>query len=142
MTTRTMHSRPGQLRLAAAAVAALTVGISVAANPAAAAKELRLVGATSRTADAASCEGPGFLLERGRFKPVVAPRGVEGIAPPGIAPIDINDRGQIVGTIGPIESAKAFVLERGRITTLSFPGAQLTVPFGINDRGQIVGVSG
>jgi hypothetical protein len=97
MTTRTMHSRPGRLALAATAVATLTVGVSVVANPAAAAKELRLVGATSRTADAASCEGPGFLLERGRFKPVVAPRGVEGIAPPGIAPIDINDRGQIVG---------------------------------------------
>jgi probable HAF family extracellular repeat protein len=132
MTTRTMHSRPGRLALAATAVATLTVGISVVANPAAAASELRLVGATSRTADAASSEGLGFVLEPGRFKPVVAPRGVEGIAPPGIAPIDINDRGQIVGGYADAGGAShAFLLDRG--------GRRL---FGINDRGQIVGVSG
>jgi hypothetical protein len=83
MTTRTMHSRPGRLALAATAVATLTVGVSVVANPAAAAKELRLVGATSRTADAASCEGPGFLLDRG-----------------GRRLFGINDRGQIVGVSG------------------------------------------
>jgi hypothetical protein len=40
---------------------------------------------------------PGFLLERGRFKPIAIARGLENLAPQGIAPFGINDRGQIVG---------------------------------------------
>jgi hypothetical protein len=43
---------------------------------------------------------PGFLLERGRFTPVALPPGLEDLAPYGIAPFDLNDRGQIVGVAG------------------------------------------
>jgi hypothetical protein len=34
-----------------------------------------------------------------------------------------------------------FLLERGRFTTFTVPGAQITLAYGINDRGQIVGHS-
>jgi hypothetical protein len=85
---------------------------------------------------------PGFLLERGRFKPVALPRGLEDLTLRGIAPIDLNDRRQIVGTYEePIGGAvRGFLLDkRGRFTKINPPGAKGTQPQGINNRGQIVG---
>jgi hypothetical protein len=46
----------------------------------------------------------GFLLERGRFKPVAIPRGLEDLALQGIVPFNINDRGRVVG-LAPIADA-------------------------------------
>ena len=57
---------------------------------------------------------PGFLLERGRFIPVAVPPGTEDVAPPGIAPIDVNDRVQIVGSYADARGdAHGFLLDRG-----------------------------
>jgi uncharacterized membrane protein len=53
----------------------------------------------------------------------------------------INNRGQIIGGTGPIAARVGFLLDRGRFTTFSVPGAQVNFPSGINDRGQIVGYS-
>jgi hypothetical protein len=67
---------------------------------------------------------------------------------PVTAPLDINERGQIVGfTIrepSPVPSvgARAFLLARdakGPLTPIDFPGASLTAAGGINDRSRIVG---
>jgi hypothetical protein len=48
---------------------------------------------------------------------------------------------QITGSAGPVATSIGFVLDRGRFTTFSVPGAPITLPFGINDQGQIVGYS-
>ena len=65
-------------------------------------------------------------------------RGTEGV--------DINDRGQIVGTYSedtPIvnDSARprAYLLDRGEVTRIDFPRATATVALGVNNRGQVVG---
>ena len=65
-------------------------------------------------------------------------RGTEGL--------DINDRGQIVGTYSedtPIvnDSARprAYLLDRGEVTRIDFPRATGTVALGVNNRGQVVG---
>jgi hypothetical protein len=86
---------------------------------------------------------PGFLLERGRFKPVALPPGLEDLTLRGIAPIDLNDRGQIVGTYEePIGgAARGFLLQGGRFTRINPPGAKGTQPQGINNRGQLAGIA-
>jgi probable HAF family extracellular repeat protein len=121
------------------ALTAATARASVPPVEAPAAGPTRPVSSTSPRV--AARPAPGFLLERGRFKPVAIPRGLEDLAPQGIAPIDINDRGQIVGaypdTAG---AAHGFRLDRGRFTRIDVPGAKGTQPQGSNNRGQIVGV--
>ena len=72
----------------------------------------------------------GYLWERGRFRTL--PTG---------AATGINHRGQITGLTGDPTAPVGFLLDRGRLTTFSVPGAQVTFPAGINDRGQIVGYS-
>jgi probable HAF family extracellular repeat protein len=74
-----------------------------------------------------------YLWERGRFKPIDVPGQSSTAA--------INNRGQITGGTGLLESRVGFLLDRGRFTTFAVPGAQTTVPSRINDRGQIVGFS-
>jgi probable HAF family extracellular repeat protein len=138
-----------RLRLAVAGAVMLT---SLTAATAAAAPTLLGGQAPAMTRPGASPDQdpragsppPGFLWERGRFKPVAIPRGLEDLAPQGIAPIGINDRGQIVGTYGVLDvDTHGFLLDRrgprGRFTKVDVPGAKGTQPQGINDRGQIVG---
>jgi hypothetical protein len=74
----------------------------------------------------ASSPPPGFLLERGRFKPVVPPPGLEDLDPQGIAPLDLNDRGQIVGPYVDLaaEAARGVLLTRGRLVKVDVPGAR------------------
>ena len=64
----------------------------------------------------------------------------------GTEALDINDRGQIVGTYSedtPIvnDSARprAYLLDRGEVTRIDFPRATGTVALGVNNRGQVVG---
>jgi hypothetical protein len=80
---------------------------------------------------------PGVPVEPGSLPP-----GLEDLTLRGIAPVDLNDRRQIVGTheesIG--GAVRGFLLDkRGRFTKINPPGAKGTQPQGINDRGQIVG---
>ena len=67
-------------------------------------------------------------------------------APAGPRRLDINDRGQIVGTYSedtPIVNnsarPRAYLLDRGRGHAHRFPGARRTVALGVNNRGQVVG---
>ena len=63
------------------------------------------------------------------------------------AAVEINDRGQIVGSysentafvIGPERRLRGFLLDRGRFTRIDVPGAVGTQASGINNRGQVVG---
>lgn len=52
---------------------------------------------------------------------------------------DLNDRGEIVGTISTAEGQRGFVLRHGKYTLIHFPGATATQVFGINNHGVIVG---
>jgi probable HAF family extracellular repeat protein len=98
-------------------------------------------GPTRLVAGPDSAPPPGFLLERGRFTAVAIPRGLEDLAPQGISPLDIGDRGQIVGSYAdPALAEHGFVLDRGRFATIDVPDAKGTQAQGINYRGQIVGV--
>jgi hypothetical protein len=93
------------------------------------------LGASPSQAPRASSPAPGFLLERGRFKPVAIPRGQEDLAPQGIAPININDGGQIVGAYtDPAGASRGFRLDRGRITTIDVPGPRRPNPRGQQPR--------
>jgi probable HAF family extracellular repeat protein len=127
---------------AAFALAALTAGVSgaVGASGAAAPALAAKLASTARPGSSV----PGFLLERGRFLPVAIPRGLEDLAPGGISPIKINDRGQIVGSyLSPAGAERGFLLldrNRNRFTTADVPRAMGTQAQGINNRGQIVGV--
>jgi uncharacterized membrane protein len=96
------------------------------------------LSASPSQAPRASSPPAGFLLERGRFKPVVPPPGLEDPDP---APFDLNDRGQIVGPYVDLaaQAARGFLLTRGRLDKVDVPGAKATQPQGINNRGQIVG---
>jgi uncharacterized membrane protein len=89
----------------------------------------------------ASSPPPRFLLERGRFKPVAIPRGLEDLAPQGISPLDINDRGQIVGDYQDAAGrVHGYLWGKGRFSTLDVPGAADTTVTDRNDRGQMIGV--
>jgi probable HAF family extracellular repeat protein len=78
---------------------------------------------------------PGFLLDRGRYTGFEAPDpNVQ------LAPVGINDRGQIVGEYIRGRDESGFLRDgRGRITRFDIPGAQGTEAAAINNRGQIVG---
>jgi hypothetical protein len=74
----------------------------------------------TRTGVEANRPATGFLLERGRFKPVAIPRGLEDLARQGIAPIDINDRGRVVGEYrDAADDFYGYVWERGRFRTMT-----------------------
>jgi probable HAF family extracellular repeat protein len=83
----------------------------------------------------------GFVLSRGRFVSFDVPGQGDFLFP-----LDINNRGQIVGwTVQDpvtLAGARGFLLAkgaRGPATPVSFPGAPRTIATGINDQGQIVG---
>jgi probable HAF family extracellular repeat protein len=133
-----------RLAVAGAAVAIALTAATAAASPPAP-MQVQAAGPAQQGADPdrrAGTPPPGFLLERGRFTPVTLPPGLEDLTLRGIAPIDLNDRGQIVGTYEePIGGAvRGFLLDkRVRFTRINPPGAKGTQPQGINNRGQIVG---
>jgi probable HAF family extracellular repeat protein len=83
----------------------------------------------------------GFVLSRGRLVSFDAPGNAAFMFP-----LDINNRGQIVGyTVHDpvtLAGARGFLLPkgaRGPATPISLPGAPRTIATGINDQGQIVG---
>ena len=78
----------------------------------------------------------GFLRDKkGVFTTIDHPD-----SPLGTAALDINNRGQIVGTYADAEeTTHGFLLDKGVFTTIDFPGSSFTEAVGINGRGQIVG---
>jgi hypothetical protein len=149
--TSTAHTlvRGGRLRLAVAGavvVTALTVATAGASPPTpmgGRAPAMTRPGTSPGQDPGASIPPDGFLLERGRFKPVTFP---PGLPDPDPSPFDLNDRGQIVGysVSGPTAATtfSGFLRDaRGRLTAINRPGAVATAAFDINNRGQIVGVA-
>jgi hypothetical protein len=155
MTSRapTMGRVSGRLRLAVAGAAVVTVltaataaavaptPMGVSAPMGVQAPAMTRLGASPSQYPRASSPPPGFLLERGRFKPVAIPRRLEDLAPQGIGPFGINDRGQIVGEyVDAGNVPHGFLLDKaGRFTPIDVPGAKATNAAKINNRGQIVG---
>jgi probable HAF family extracellular repeat protein len=142
-TACTSLGRRLRLAVAGAAVATVLTAATAAAAPPTPmevhAPGMSRPGASPSRDTSARSPVPGFLLERGRFTPVTLPPGLEDLAP--IAPVDLNDHRQIVGTYEePIGGAvRGYLLTRGRFTKVNPPGAKGTQPQGINNRGQIVG---
>jgi hypothetical protein len=54
-------------------------------------------------------------------------------------PLDVNNKGVIVGRFDDANGVHGFVLDDGVYTTVDYPGAGETVVMGINDSGQMVG---
>lgn len=84
-------------------------------------------GATGATTEGFVANSSGYTL-----LPAFDPAGTE--------PNAINNRGDIVGGLGPGPGVRVgFLLQGGTYTTVAVPGALVTLPFGINDGGEIVG---
>ena len=85
-------------------------------------------------------QGPSLALlwESGRWGEI----GTFGQA--ASAAMDINDRGQVVGSYGPAEEdGRGFLWIGGRMRDLgTLPGATTSLAWAINNRGQITGLSG
>jgi uncharacterized membrane protein len=134
MTLRapTMGRVSGRLRLAVAGAVVLTV-LATATATAAAAPPTPMGG----QADAGPrTPTPGFLLDRGRYRPFDAPQARSSTLPYGI-----NNYGAIVGRYDDGSEQPFLRDRRGRFTTLRIPGARSAWASGINDRGQIVGTA-
>jgi probable HAF family extracellular repeat protein len=133
MTLRapTMGRVSGRLRLAVAGAVVLTA-LATATATAAAAPPTPMGG----QADAGPrTPTPGFLLDRGRYRPFDAPQARSSTLPYGI-----NNHGAIVGRYDDGSEQPFLRDRRGRFITLRIPGARSAWASGINDRGQIVGI--
>jgi hypothetical protein len=150
-TPRTRRRLRRGLRLAVAGgavVTALTAATAAASPPTpigdAAPMGVQAPGMTRPDSDPGPRVGspaPGFLLERGRYRPVAIPPHLAATAPQGISPMGVNDHGQIVGEYGDQDGVDhGFLLDRGgRFTRIDVPGAKGTEAIKVNNRGQIVG---
>ena len=79
----------------------------------------------------------GYLLSKGRYTPVDAPK-----AGPETVPTGLNNRGQVVGAyVDAAGRTHGFLLARGRYRTVDAPTGTYTVITDINDHGSMVGVS-
>jgi probable HAF family extracellular repeat protein len=144
-TARPNLGRHLRLAAAGAAVATVLTAATAAASPVTP-MEVQAPGMSRPGVSPSRDTGtrgpvPGFVLERGRFKPVALPRGLEDLAPQGISPMGINDRGQLVGEYQDQDGVDhGFLLDRGdRFTRIDVPGAKGTEAIKLNNRGQIVG---
>ena len=81
-----------------------------------------------------------YMVRSGAFHEITLPGF--STANSTVAATGVNDNGDIVGTVlsGPALFEAGFLLHNGKVTILSFPGAQAgTEPTSINDEGVIVG---
>lgn len=77
----------------------------------------------------------GFVLQNGKFKPIIFP-GAAGFT----EAIGINDNRIVVGWyFVPGQGSFGFAYQNGRYVSLAFPGATDTYAAAINNAGQIVG---
>lgn len=78
-----------------------------------------------------------LLVSKGQYFPL-APTSL--LAADYSEAFKINNRGDVVGSyIGDDGFFHGFLLRKGVLTTLDFPGASQTEPYGINDSGVVVG---
>ena len=124
-TTRNRAARPGTIlgALLLAAFAAIGPGTAPAAAQSAPTGSDQAPPPVCCIADnPVDPLGPGYLLERGARLET--------------QPFGNNDRGQIVGGYDtPGFVARGFLLDRGRYTTIDFPGASRSFATRINARG-------
>ena len=83
----------------------------------------------------------GFRLRKGAFTTIDPPGAVDIDGTPGFqatAPLGINNRGQVVGQYADAQGLHAYLLDKGRYTTIDPPAGPGTTATDINDRGQIV----
>jgi probable HAF family extracellular repeat protein len=138
----TLGRRLGVLITGTVVLTALTVATAGAATPTPMGG--RVAGPSRPGAGPASRAGapvPGFVLERGRYRPVAIPPHLAATAPQGISPMGINDHGQIVGEYQDQDGVDhGFLLDRGgRFARIDVPGAKGTEAIKLNNRGQVVG---
>ena len=78
----------------------------------------------------------GFMVHSGGFHQITIPGSPDAV----VVANGVNDNGDVVGQFVSSNGVFGFLLHNGKLTTLSFPGAQAgTNPTGINDQGVIVG---
>ena len=124
-SSRTILRRLGVLVAGAAVATALTAATATAAPPG----SMAAPAAAPTRPDPGPATGTGrpplgYVLERGRFTPVVVPPGVDDPSALGIGPTDLNDSRQIVGSYDDVaaDATRGFLLDRGRFTTITRPG--------------------
>lgn len=78
-----------------------------------------------------------LLIQKGKFIPL-APETILGTDYSDA--FKINDRGDVVGWVCDLVTCHGFLLSKGLVTTLDFPGASATYAWGINESGTVAGV--
>jgi uncharacterized membrane protein len=77
-----------------------------------------------------------FMVKSGAFHQITFP----GFSTTNASAFGVNDNGDVVGRFVSNGAAFGYLLRNGKLTILSFPGAQAgTTPTSINDEGVIVG---
>jgi hypothetical protein len=86
----------------------------------------------------------GFILQNGQYTDVVYP-GSAGAYNSGTQAWAINNKGIVVGSYclpnsqGYCGQLYGFILDKGKYTSLTFPGLGYTIATGINNAGEVVG---
>jgi uncharacterized membrane protein len=81
-------------------------------------------------------KGHAYMVHAGGFRTITLP----GFPNADFTVTGVNSNGDVVGTINSDTlPVNGFLLHNGKVTILSFPGADVTQPTSINDEGVVVG---
>jgi uncharacterized membrane protein len=81
-------------------------------------------------------KGHAYMVHAGGFRTITLP----GFPNSDLTVTGVNSNGDVVGTINSDTlPVNGFLLHNGKVTILSFPGADVTQPTSINDEGVVVG---
>ncbi len=81
-------------------------------------------------------KGHAYMVHAGGFRTITLP----GFPNADFTVAGVNSNGDVVGTINSDTlPVNGFLLHNGKVTILSFPGADVTQPTSINDEGVVVG---